>query len=247
PLRILFCGSDDFSIASLLALHREHQRDPAFIASIDVVHRPSKRTGRGLKTIREVPIATTASTLSLPTHPLDTFTRWTPPSPGPNLIVAVSFGLLIPARILSAARFGGLNVHPSLLPDLHGAAPIHRALLRGDTRTGISVQTLHPRHFDRGTVLARRSVSITEPETCGPEALVAQLAPIGAEELVRVLRERRYVDPVEAAAEAEAGADADAAPPQHAAKIQKSDSQVTFDKQPASSVLRTLRVLGSVW
>lgn len=53
PLRILFCGSDEFSIASLRAIRNEHLRNPKTIASIDVVHRPGKRTGRGLKLIRE--------------------------------------------------------------------------------------------------------------------------------------------------------------------------------------------------
>jgi methionyl-tRNA formyltransferase len=53
PLRILFCGSDDFSIASLNALHGEHVNYPDNIASIDVVCKPGKRVGRGLKTIRE--------------------------------------------------------------------------------------------------------------------------------------------------------------------------------------------------
>lgn len=53
PLRILFCGSDDFSIASLRALHAVHQRDPGLIKSIDVLCRPGKPTGRSLKKIRE--------------------------------------------------------------------------------------------------------------------------------------------------------------------------------------------------
>lgn len=53
PLRILFCGSDEFSIASLEALHKEHSSRPDRISSIDVVCRPGKRVGRGLKTIRE--------------------------------------------------------------------------------------------------------------------------------------------------------------------------------------------------
>lgn len=53
PLRILFCGADEFSIASLKALHGEHLRRPDRIASIDVVCRPGKRVGRGLKNIRE--------------------------------------------------------------------------------------------------------------------------------------------------------------------------------------------------
>ena len=53
PLRILFCGSDEFSIASLRALNEAKHEDPSLIKSIDVVHRPAKPTGRGLKTLRE--------------------------------------------------------------------------------------------------------------------------------------------------------------------------------------------------
>lgn len=53
PLRILFCGSDEFSIASLRALYKEHERDKALIESIDVVCRPAKPVGRGLKDMRE--------------------------------------------------------------------------------------------------------------------------------------------------------------------------------------------------
>lgn len=53
PLHILFCGSDEFSVASLRALHEEHRRNPNFIASIDVVCRPAKRVGRNLKEFRE--------------------------------------------------------------------------------------------------------------------------------------------------------------------------------------------------
>jgi methionyl-tRNA formyltransferase len=53
PLRILFCGSDDFSIGSLRALHEEQKRDPQLIQSIDVLCRPGKVVGRAMKTIRD--------------------------------------------------------------------------------------------------------------------------------------------------------------------------------------------------
>lgn len=58
--------------------------------------------------------------LSLPIHQIDTFTGWLPPRPSGesiNLVVAVSFGLLVPPRILNNAKYGGLNVHPSMLPE----------------------------------------------------------------------------------------------------------------------------------
>lgn len=53
PLRILFCGSDAFSIASLTALNEARKNVPGLVESIDVVHRPAKRTGRGLKVLKE--------------------------------------------------------------------------------------------------------------------------------------------------------------------------------------------------
>jgi hypothetical protein len=76
PLRILFCGSDDFSCESLSALHREHVRNPRLVESLDVMVRPPKRTGRGLKQFREVPCKTLADSLSLTVHERDTFRGW---------------------------------------------------------------------------------------------------------------------------------------------------------------------------
>jgi len=66
-----------------------------------------------------VPIKDMATELNLPTHEIATFTGWTPPVYGNesmSLVIAVSFGLLVPTRILNLATYGGLNVHPSLLP-----------------------------------------------------------------------------------------------------------------------------------
>lgn len=92
PLRILFCGSDEFSITSLRALHKEHERDKTLVESIDVLCRPAKPVGRGLKDIREgsifpaplsvsalnetVPISLVAEELALALHKIDTFTKW---------------------------------------------------------------------------------------------------------------------------------------------------------------------------
>ncbi len=93
PLRILFCGSDNFSIGSLQALNAERLKDSGSIESIDVVCRPGKRVGRNLKIVREgemrririicqttkrtqVPISSVAQALSLPLHQIDTFTGW---------------------------------------------------------------------------------------------------------------------------------------------------------------------------
>jgi len=249
PLRILFCGSDPFSIASLRALHAEHLRDPSFIRTIDVLCRPGKRTGRGLKTLTSAPIKSSAATLGLRVHEIDTFTGWTPPFPF-NLVVAVSFGLLVPPRILGLAEYGGVNVHPSLLPDLRGPAPVHRALLERRRWTGVSLQTLHPREFDRGVVLAQTEwpgVEIPGGEECTPGKLLELLTPMAAEMLVKGLRERVFVEPMVDVGWYGTRKGREEAEVAHAPKIGKEDMKVDWSAWGADEVLLRLRVLGQVW
>ncbi|KAF2809329.1 Formyltransferase [Mytilinidion resinicola] len=251
PLRILFCGSDDFSIASLRAVHAEHLFDPGAIASIDVVHRPGKLTGRGLKQLREVPIKKVAQELKLPTHEIDTFTGWTPPSPqneAINLIIAVSFGKLVPPRILNGAKYGGLNVHPSLLPDFRGPAPIHYTLLAARPATGLTIQTLHPTTFDAGLILAQTpapGLPIPNPSACSPAQLTAFLAPRGGALLVDVLRRKLFVPPLEAA-----GWYAKQTPQaelRHAPMITKEDGRIRWERCGADELVLRRRVLENLW
>lgn len=198
PLRILFCGSDEFSAASLKAIHQESAQNPSLIESIDVVVRPPKPTGRGYKTIRQVPLQAVAEELSLPLHLRDTFTGWTPPVQ-PNLIIAVSFGLFVPPRILRAAEYGGLNIHPSLLPDLRGPAPLQWALLLDRQHTGVTLQTLSEHDFDRGEILAQTE-KISIPSRSSVAGLRDLLAPISAQMLVESLRKGLHVPPYVSAA-----------------------------------------------
>lgn len=240
PLRILFCGSDAFSIASLRALSEAKKNIPGLIGSIDVVHRPAKRTGRGLKVLKEAPIYHTATQLNLPTHPIDTFTGWIPPTPI-SLVIAVSFGLLVPPRILNLAHHGGLNVHPSLLPDLRGPAPIEHAIWKGRECTGVSIQTLHPRHFDQGSVLAQTpKPGVPISRTTTSKELQDELAEQGAEMLVDVLRDGRYLEPKECERWYEG-------PMDHAPKVTKEDRQILFEKITVDDVMRMQNALGDPW
>ncbi|KAJ9264565.1 hypothetical protein DTO212C5_7068 [Paecilomyces variotii] len=250
PLRILFCGSDEFSIASLKALHEEHKKEPSRIASIDVVCRPGKRVGRGLKKIREVPIKAAATQLALPIHEIDTFTGWTPPQNEGfpiNLVVAVSFGLFVPPRILKGAKYGGLNVHPSLLPDFRGPAPLHHTLLAGRTRTGVTLQTLHHEHFDHGIILSQTpppGFEIPNPETCTVQELLQVVAPEGARILIEGMRNRLFVPPLK-----EAGWRATEAGSKliHAAKIKPEDRHVDWANWTWTDISRRNRILGPLW
>ncbi|ROT41213.1 Formyltransferase [Sodiomyces alkalinus F11] len=254
PLRILFCGSDEFSIAALEALHREHLSSHSLVESIDVVVRPGKPTGRGMKTIRQVPLKSTAQQLGLPVHELNTFTGWTP-SFEINLIVAVSFGLLVPPRLLRLAKYGGLNLHPSLLPDLRGPAPLHHTLLLNRRHTGITLQTLHESKFDHGTILAQTPApGLPVPPDADLPTLHNLVTPPAAEMLIQGLRRGLHVpplQPVRRQARGNEDEDEDEGEGEqkyaHAPKLTKDDRRVRWRHWTADEFVRRWRVLGPLW
>ncbi|KAJ5550624.1 hypothetical protein N7535_001431 [Penicillium sp. DV-2018c] len=245
PLRILFCGSDEFSITHLKALHAYHSKNPERISSIDVVCRPGKRVGRGLRQIREVPIKAAASALSLPIHEIDTFTGWKPPtSPSGdiNLVIAVSFGLFVPPRILNGSKYGGMNVHPSILPAFRGAAPIHHTLLAGLTTTGVTVQTLHPKKFDQGVILAQTpapGVEIPKPQSCTVPELESFLAQKGGQMLVETIDKGLFVSPVSGIEQRGKAT--------YAPKITPEDRHIDWTSWTLTEIKRRNRVIGPLW
>ncbi|KAM3561322.1 hypothetical protein MY1884_002417 [Beauveria asiatica] len=256
PLKILFCGSDPFSCASLRALHQEQLENKELVEEIEVMVMPGKKVGRGLKENARVPCKELAEELGLKIHERPSFEDWTLP-PGFNLVVAVSFGLFVPPRILSSAKYGGLNIHPSLLPHLRGPAPIHRAFLRGDPFTGISLQTLSPKAFDHGTILAQTPAPGIPLDPYQPfPAFKRDLAARGAEMLVEGLRAGLHVPPHDDAgwwAATQDGGDNNnnnnnnKAALVHAPKTSKEDQEVDWKTWTADDLMRRMNVFNTVW
>ncbi|KAI6752744.1 hypothetical protein HG530_013496 [Fusarium avenaceum] len=198
---------------------------------------PPKRMGRGFKTLRE--------DLGLKIHQRETFTKWDLPE-GTNLVIAVSFGLFVPPRILKSAKYGGLNVHPSLLPDLRGPAPVHHAILKGYEHTGVSLQTLDDREFDHGTVLSQTPrPGIPVPPGSTVQELTNLLAPIGAQMLIQGLRDGVHVPPRQDKSWKVEELDEERL--SHAPKVTKADGHVKWTSWTADEIVRRVRVLGSVW
>jgi len=102
----------------------------------------------------------------------------------PDLLVVVAYGQILPQSVLSIPRLGAVNVHASLLPRHRGAAPIARAILAGDDKTGVTIMKMDE-HMDHGPVLAMRATSIGDRE--GAVQLTERLAEMGAELLVETL------------------------------------------------------------
>ncbi|KAM7196544.1 Formyl transferase [Naviculisporaceae sp. PSN 640] len=249
PLRVLFCGSDSFSQASLDALIKEHKNNPGLVQSIDVAVRPLKPVGRGLKQLApKGPMHILAEQHGLPLHEIDTFTGWNLPQYAVpiNLIIAVSFGLFVPPRILRAAEYGGLNVHPSLLPDLRGPAPIHHAILSRDTHTGVSLQTLSDKTFDAGAILAQTPrPGIPINPSWDVSTLNQRLAAIGAKMLIQGLRDGVYIPPYTDVVGHYSAANQQQ---RHAPKLEKFDYQIQWDSWTASdATVRSIKLQEKLW
>lgn len=158
--------------------------------------------------------------------------------------MTVSFGLLVPSRILKSATYGGLNIHPSLLPDLRGPAPLQHALLNRRTHTGVSLQTMHPTKFDHGVVLAQTPApGVPIPDDATPQSLLETLGPLGADLLIKGISEALFVPPHHAVCSALPTPET----PSHAPKIHPSDRQIDWSTWTSSDILLRDRVLGRLW
>jgi methionyl-tRNA formyltransferase len=102
----------------------------------------------------------------------------------PDVSVAVAYGKLLPQSLIDAPKFGTVNVHASLLPRWRGAAPIQRAIMNGDTETGVCVQQMRL-ELDEGGIISKKITAIGENETYGE--LYDRLKILGAELLLETL------------------------------------------------------------
>jgi methionyl-tRNA formyltransferase len=181
-MRIVFFGTPAFAVPSLEALLAERAH------VVGVVTQPDKPRGRSRSVLVPPPVKELALRHNLPvlqpTRPtgdlfLAALRHWQP-----ELGVVVAYGHLLRADVLTLPSRGMVNVHASLLPQLRGAAPIQWAILRGDTRTGITVQQMD-RGMDSGPILHQVATPIRPGETGGQ--LLERLAILGAESLVETL------------------------------------------------------------
>jgi methionyl-tRNA formyltransferase len=176
-MKILFAGTPEFALPSLeMLLASEHE-------VVGVYTQPDRPAGRGRKG-RQSPVKALALSHGIPVYQPASLK---PPDEreklgafGPDLIVVVAYGLILPKAVLDLPRLGCVNVHGSLLPRWRGAAPIQRALYAGDAETGVTIMFLEPT-LDTGPMLLRVATPIRELETSAD--LYGRLAALGAHAL----------------------------------------------------------------
>ncbi len=179
-MKIVFMGTPDFAIPILKALTEKHQ-------VICVYTQPPKPAGRGHK-LTPSPIHALADTLNIPVRcPVSLKSQEVQKDfsdLNADVAVVAAYGLLLPKPILKAFPKGCINVHASLLPRWRGAAPIQRAILAGDTISGITIMQMEE-GLDTGDMFLLKEVPIEKQETS--ETLLQKLALTGAQAILQVL------------------------------------------------------------
>lgn len=231
PPRILFMGTPHFAVPSLKALAQ------AGLCPIAVATAPDRKRGRGQQ-ITPTPVKQAAldlgiGTILAPDDVKDPAFAQDVLDLQPDIIVVVAFRIL-PEAVFSAARLGTFNLHGSLLPAYRGAAPINRAIMAGETETGVTTFFLKQK-VDTGNVIMRRAMPVGENETAGE--VHDRMMVLGAEVVVETTR--RILD---GTAEAMPQDDALASP---APKIFREDCLIDWS-QPARNVHNLIRGVSPV-
>ncbi len=232
PLRLIFMGTPEFSVTVLNALvEAGHEL-------VAIYTQPPRAAGRRGLELTPSPVQSRATALGLPVfspaglrdadehEKLRAFKA--------DAAVVVAYGLLLPQAVLDAPKHGCFNIHASLLPRWRGAAPIHRAIMAGDTQTGVMVMQMEA-GLDTGPVALTTKLEIGANETTGQ--LHDRLAQAGGALIVEALA-KLQAGTLTRVAQIEAGA-------LYAAKIDKAETRINWNR-PALEVHNHIRGL-SPW
>ncbi len=181
--RIIFAGTPQFAVPSLLALLNSKHIVSA------VYTQPDRKAGRGRK-LQASPVKSVALEHGIkvyqPVSLKDSDSQAQLQALQADLIIVAAYGLLLPKTVLEMPRFGCINVHASLLPRWRGAAPIQRALIAGDTITGVTLMQMDV-GLDTGAMLKTASCEILPDDT--GQTLHDRLSDLGAKLLANNIDE----------------------------------------------------------
>ena len=181
-MKIVFLGSAYFSIPTLVKLI-EAGHEIACVYS-----QPPRRAGRGKK-VNLTPVHEMALKYGITVRTPENFKLQKDKLAffdlNADLTVVVAYGLILPLEIIEAARYGSLNIHASILPKWRGAAPIHRAIMSGDSETGVCIMKMDA-GLDTGPVVAKESMPIKADDTTS--FLSERLADLGAKLLIETIK-----------------------------------------------------------
>jgi methionyl-tRNA formyltransferase len=227
-MRVVFMGTPDFSVAALRSLlNAGHEIVAAY-------SQPPRPAGRGMGE-RRSPVHEFAAAANIPVFtPRSLRTAEAQAEFGrhfADVAVVVAYGLILPKAILEAPRHGCLNIHASALPRWRGAAPIQRAIMAGDTETGVMIMQMDE-GLDTGPVCLGERIPIGQDATAGE--LHDQLSELGGRLIVEALAQLE-AGRLERTPQREEGTT-------YASKIDKAETHIDFSR-PAAEVHNHIRGL----
>src|SRR5258708_6905493 len=227
-LRLMFMGTPDFAVPTLLELVAHGHEIAA------VYTRAAKPAGRGMK-LQPTPVEREARRVGISVLAPGTLkTREAEASfraHKADAAVVVAYGMILPKSILDMPEHGCFNLHGSLLPRWRGAAPINRAIMAGDTESGVMVMKMDV-GLDTGDVAMAERVAISDAMTAGD--LHDALAPLGADLMVRAMGALER-GKLQLTRQSDVGVT-------YAAKIDKAEARIDWTR-PAPEVLRHIHGL----
>ena len=180
-VRIAYAGTPEFAVPPLTALLNSRH------AVVGVLTQPDRPKGRG-RQVASSPVKRAAQEhqipLSQPPSLRDETGRGDLVAWRPDVLVVVAYGLILPQVVLDLPRLGCVNIHASLLPRWRGAAPIQRAVLAGESQTGVTLMRMEA-GLDTGPILLQQTIPIGQADTAG--SLHDSLSQIGAHALLTAL------------------------------------------------------------
>ncbi len=183
-LKIIYAGTPEFAVAALEALLRSPHHHVCAVYT-----QPDRPAGRG-RALKASPVKQLALQHDIPVH--QPASLKSPEAQAElralqaDVMVVAAYGLLLPPAVLAAPRLGCVNIHASLLPRWRGAAPIHRAILAGDSKTGVTIMQMDV-GLDTGAMLSRVTCPILPDDTT--QTLHDRLAMLGVHALLPVLEQ----------------------------------------------------------
>jgi methionyl-tRNA formyltransferase len=232
PLRLIFMGTPEFAVPTLLELVA-HRHEIAAVYT-----RAAKPAGRRGLTLQPTPVEQEARRRGFPVLTPTTLKTWEAlqefRSFKADAAVVVAYGLLLPKEILDAPRFGCFNLHASLLPRWRGAAPIERAIIEGDSVSGVMVMKMDM-GLDTGDVALEAHAQITDATTMGD--LRQDLAKVGAKLMAQAMDD---LERHQLAFRRQSSVETT-----YAKKIDKKETRIDWSK-PARIVLRHIHGLSPI-
>lgn len=230
-LRVVFCGTPDFSVPTLDSLNNNSS-----IEIVSVVSMPSRPRGRGME-LQDPEVISYAKEKSLPYFQCENINKEEEflaklKTQEVDLIIVLAFAQFLGSRILNLPKIGCFNIHTSILPRFRGAAPIQHAILEGDTETGVSIQKM-VKKMDAGDLVHFKTVSIDPEETGGSlyEKLKAQSGIEINEFIQKVISDSLVFEPQ------------DESKVTFAPTLKRTDGSLQFSQRTTAEIDRQIRAL----